>query len=90
MSKGRKTFEVEKIREIANGFLKSEWSGHTKEFREGVMAMVENILMESNNYHGFTYLEQRELPDLSTPGIRSGETYEEKFSNTDHTRVYYF
>ena len=93
--RGRKTFEVETIREIANSMLRHESLYGTDDepmFRAGVQALLEKILMESKNYHGFRYLDKGELPHGSTPGIRWSESgdYSEQFADTDHTRVYYF
>ena len=95
MRKGRKTFEVETIREIANEMLKYESAfirDDDPRFRAGVSALLEKILMESRNYNGFRYLDKGELPEGSTPGIRWSEndSYEERFADTDNTRVHYF
>ena len=50
----RKTIEVGKVLRIANNFLAAK---HTPaEEREAVAAVIEAVLMETDNYRGFAYL----------------------------------
>ena len=95
----RKTIEVEKVKGIANRALEASmrWSETDNKYvpvdrywRQGVMLMVEKVLMESNNYKGFRYLALNEVPEGAMPGIRRDRGEEKKFDNTDNTRVRYF
>ena len=57
-------------------------------WRQGVMTMIEQVLIDSDNYKGFRYLALDEVPKESKPGIRPEK--EDQFENTDNTRVRYF
>jgi hypothetical protein len=86
---GRKTVEVAQVVEFANASL--AWVGDdavigSAEYRQGVMHMVENVLMRANAYGGFRYLDSEyvsvvggEADELS-PMLRKGY---------DRTRVAY-
>tara|TARA_B100000959_G_C14715664_1_gene514768 strand:+ start:313 stop:606 length:294 start_codon:yes stop_codon:yes gene_type:complete len=95
----RKTIEVEKVKGIANRALEASmrWNETDNKYvpvdrywRQGVMLMVEQVLMESNNYKGFRYLALDEVPKGAIPGIRRDRGQEQQFENTDSTRVRYF
>ena len=86
---GRKTFEVADIRKVANDVLRTSSNG-SKDYRYGVLAMIERILMDSGNYHGFMYLSEKDLPEGALPGIRSDVPNIEQFDFTDETRRKYF
>jgi hypothetical protein len=90
----RKTADISAIKEEANRVLRGTWSGNTKEFRQGVIVMLENILWQADRYSGYRYLTNHELPGDVEPGVRyraNGEIpdYEERFLNTDNTRRVY-
>lgn len=88
----KKTTKVEGLRNWANEQLKNTHAGvySTPEYRQGVISMLEFVLHETGNYHGFRYLDQRELPDGVMPGIWWNRiAAESSFKNTDRTRVYY-
>lgn len=83
---GRKTIDVQKMKEYANEVLQSStWS---PEFRFGIITMVERILMDSGNYRGFRYLDSAELPENVLPGIVT--ITEGEYSFPDETRRRYF
>ena len=95
----RKTMNVEDLKDFANNQLMSSirylsqensFEGIDAEFRKGVMAMIEAVLMETDNYKGYRYLELAEVPTGCTPGIRRDRGEEKQFENTDRTRVRYF
>ncbi|MAH07439.1 hypothetical protein CMI38_04285 [Candidatus Pacearchaeota archaeon] len=101
----RKTIEVEKVKGIANRALEASmrWSNEDDKYvavdrywRQGVMLMVEKVLMDSGNYKGFGYLTEDEVPKGELPGIRMGNVapdgtlMDNRFENTDNTRVRYF
>ena len=86
----RKTFEVKTLVMYVNSQLASK---HTDEnTRNALSMMLENVLHQTDNYHGFQYLESRELEDASQlPGIRYELLHKDKqFENVDRTRVRYF
>jgi hypothetical protein len=107
----RKTINVQEVKDWANQQFEStiRWNKETNEYeevdaawREGVQTMLENILMSTDNYKGFRYLREDEVPEKALPGIREtesgfGKSIEElediqfgRFENTDRTRVRYF
>ena len=51
----RKTYEVEKIKEMANQYFASDAS--TPDGREAVSAILDVVLFDSGNYRGFRYLD---------------------------------
>lgn len=54
----RKTFEVHEFKEWVNAMLEREDNEHVNpDFRTGLFTALEHILFETNNYHGYTYLE---------------------------------
>ena len=95
----RKTINVEDLKDFANNQLassvryerqKESFEGIDAELRKGVMMMLENILMSTDNYKGFRYLALDEVPQGRMPGIRRDRGQEKQFDNTDNTRVRYF
>ncbi len=108
----RKTMNVEDLKNYANNQLstsiryerqKDSLENIDAEFRKGVMAMIEAVLMDTGNYKGFRYLAIDEVPTGCLPGIRReketgfDKSIEEleglqfgRFENTDNTRVRYF
>lgn len=77
-----KTMKVEKIKAIINDRLKRTGS---YEGRSELCMLLEGILMETNNYAGFQYLTELEVPEGERPGIRPDQV----FSDTDDTRRRY-
>ena len=92
MSK-RKTIEISKLVEMANGILQNSGSDCVG-IRQGIMNLVEAALFETGNYKGFRYLDETEVSADSLPGIRdtviSSTRGPDNFKNTDRTRVRYF
>jgi hypothetical protein len=93
----RKTMNVEDVKEWANTNLslaprgtRTEYVAVDRAWRQGVMTMLENVLMSTDNYKGFRYLALDEVPTGCTPGIRRDRGEEKQFENTDDTRVRYF
>ena len=90
----RKTADIDSIIDCANRILRGDWPANTKEFRTGVIVMLDSILMNSGRGAGFRYLSNHELPGHIDPGVRysadgSVLSYEERFLNTDDTRRQY-
>jgi hypothetical protein len=95
----RKTIDVENVKGMANRALEASmrWSETESKYvpvdrywRQGVMLMVEQVLMSTDNYKGFRYLSIDEVPTACTPGIRRDRGTDNQFDNTDNTRVRYF
>ena len=84
----RKTVNVMEMLNQLNHILANDVNG--PEFREGVILAVEAMLHTSGNYNGFSYLELHEVPHNQLPGINSNCADDERFTNTDSTRRYYF
>jgi hypothetical protein len=91
---GRKTFQVEDLKNIVNGICKDS-SHEYAERRKGAMNVLEHILHETKNYQGFRYLRAHEV--VGQPGINASDDgsmphpdYIKRFENTDPTRVCYF
>ena len=55
MAKGRKTIEVEFIKDKINHMLSLPLKQHSKETKAALCTLLEDILHQSNNYHGFQY-----------------------------------
>lgn len=65
MAPSRKTIPVTQIVDCANVMLAlPDTPGIVdKQFRQGVIAMVERVLFDTNNYRGFNYLKSEWLPE---------------------------
>lgn len=92
----RKTFNVQEFKEHVNDSLLNT-ADDMVEFRQGQMRLLEKVLMESGNYHGFGYLTVQEMRQsyngtTDMPGIREYIEEERRweFEDTDSTRVRYF
>lgn len=85
---GRKTFEIEQIKNYTNGILAAECVGQ-RDLRMGAILVLEQVLQKSSNYRGYRYLDDKDLGENENiiPGIRPGDN---QFENTDVTRRYYF
>lgn len=83
----RTTIKVAIVTEIANRLL--AFSTKTQAFREGVAALLEAILSETDNYNGFAYLRQHQVTDDQLPGIIFDETPARNHQYPDATRRKY-
>ncbi len=83
----RKTIDVAVVKDLANKELLNSPDNELGN-RQGIIYMIENILMASGNYKGFSYLNDKDMLK-STHGTTLG-IIDGSFENTDHTRVYYF
>ena len=88
----RKTVEIQKALDYANGFLSAR--GGSKESRYGIICMIEHILNSANRYRGYVYLGEDDVANDELPGIRwSNANYDNprsaRFDNTDPTRRRY-
>lgn len=81
----RKTIAIKDLLVRVNNMLAN--STCSSEVRQGMMGVLESVLHDTGNYKGFRYLAQAEVPAGHLPGIQQGE---EKFANTDKTRVCYY
>lgn len=57
MVKGKKTIQVESLKIWANNSLKREDEFADQKFKAGICTAIERILMDSDNYRGFQFLE---------------------------------
>lgn len=74
MSK-RRTIKIEELKARANQtFVDSE--ENFRDGRKAIYLFVEDILMKTDNYHGFRYLTQDELKPGVKPGIAFPESSE--------------
>ena len=89
----RKTVDVSYVLEKANNMLRLGTT--SPDARHGVITLLTEILHTTGNYNGFRHLTINEIPVGHNPGIRMGENsemlpYEERFKDTDETRVQYY
>ncbi len=89
MSKIKKTFNVQDLVEQINR--RNRKSTCVPEVRRGWNCVLEDILMETNQYRGFGYLKQEEVPE----GHRCGMIPADDIRNTTHefpdeTRRFYY
>lgn len=92
MAKSRKTVEIEKLLDYANGYLSADYpNGDTAEEmarRQGLCDMLEMALGSIDRYRGFSFLDETQLT-MSKPGIRWDNDRMARFTNTDATRRRY-
>jgi len=92
----KKTVKVEELKNRMNQFLATYDSKNCSEdFVLGQRVFLEEILFETENYFGFAYLTQNEVPEGENPGIRhyivsSIEDMDKRFVDTDKNRVRYY
>lgn len=91
----RKTIQVSALTDFVNNFTKK--SGRTsddRQRRQGMIIMMNHILHETGNYQGYRHLLKEEVPAGAFPGVNyeNGQLppYEERFVNTDDTRIMFF
>ena len=85
----RKTVRVRALLDRVNRM--NENSTVPPEARQALNYLVMDILLETGNYAGYGFLTSDRVPPGQLPGIRAGESVDEKFANTDDTRrVYYY
>lgn len=86
----KKTFNVDKFKELVNNTLATTGEGEMQ-YRYGIIDALEHVLHETGNYKGFRYLSKDEVP-WGIPGINGpieDLSYEDRFKNTDLTRRQY-
>lgn len=89
----RKTFNVSDLVDTVNQMLRDSKADAT-ERRQGAMNVLEQVLHNTGNYQGFRYLLADEIAE-GQPGVNyvDGKPHpdpEQRFVNTDRTRVMYF
>ena len=91
MCKGRKTVDVEFLRTFVNSTLQHTPDGQ-KDYRQGVITVLESVLHKTGNYRGFGYLTEEDMENTThnIPGIRLAPGTKDKWENTDETRIKYF
>ena len=67
MARGKKTIQVLPLVTWANAQLERKDDDATKDFKSGVCVMIEKVLLSSNNYHGFCFLDNEDC-DIRTLG----------------------
>jgi len=87
----RKTVKVKDIKDQVNNFILHSKDDMNKE-RLSMGTLLESILMDTDNYRGFGYLNDehiKESADGTTVGVHwiSGKG---DFKNTDRSRVFYY
>jgi len=94
----RKTIKVTEIKESVNQFLQDSHDDLAGN-RRGAMMVLESILHSTGNYQGFGYLSEQDMSESigTTVGINTvadaddaDDLYNQRFENTDNTRVVYF
>jgi arginine/lysine/ornithine decarboxylase len=86
----RKTFNVNALVVTVNEMCRL--STCSQEVRQGAINVLEHVLYSTDNYRGFKYLLQDDVPVNEKPGMNWGfdNDYEARFFDTDPTRVYFF
>lgn len=67
MSRSKKTVNIDFLLEFANDQLKRTDEYANVGFKDGIIGMIEKILHETGNYHGFLYLDSTDC-EFETPG----------------------
>ena len=93
VSKGRKTIEVELLKQRLNFILATDTASY--EERKTAVLMMEFVLTESGNYNGFSYLTKFDLGQDVVVGVHVDDngfvlSEEERFVGTDEFRRRYF
>ena len=78
----KKTVSVLEMLEFANESLAADY--HSIEFKEGICSMIEKILIKTDNYRGFMFLDADSAAIIYNP-----ETNERKPNASYLTRKYF-
>lgn len=84
----RKTIRANQVVDIANDVIANCKQNCNKDFRLGVAYLLISILQRTNNYDGFRYLPEDEVPYGELPGIKRLENGNVEFP--DHSRVAFY
>ena len=88
----RKTLKINEFTTSINELLATHTENQS--YAEGLISALEQALRMTDQYHGFQYLEQHEVPEGQLPGIYWEKNQEGQreavFTNTDRTRVRYY
>lgn len=92
--RNRKTIPVEAIKDAINNRL--AFGGLNKLQRLTLIMFADDLLMSHGAYHGYQHLRKDQVPEGEKPGINAviGQSTmdmsnEEKFNDTDDTRIYF-
>jgi len=89
----KKTIKIEDLKKYVNDY-NLHSADDLKQGREEVSRLLNQMLMDADNYHGFNYLDAREMKESkngTTIGIREQKTDGSwNFDDTDRTRVRYY
>ena len=83
----RKTIQVKTMLDTVN--LKLKTGTCNPDVRKGMCCIIEDILHMTDNYNGFYYLEQHEVPMTHRAGIIRDKTGENDHQFPDDTRRQY-
>ena len=89
MAQRKTTIKISEIVTIANRLLAKSF-GDASETRTGISNLLCEILEQTNNYDGFKYLRQNEVPTGELPGIIFDSSPEHNHQFPDDTRRMYF
>lgn len=93
MTTTRKTIKVDELKKRANHVLLNS-ADDAQNVRQGWINMIEGVLMDTGNYRGFGYLNNRHMRE-STGGVSVGINdhnlpHDKRYEGTDPTRVMYY
>lgn len=88
----RKTIKVSELVDMVNGICKDS-APEFVDVRQGALNVLEAVLHNSGNYHGYRFLRYDET--IGKPGVQTVNgfphpDFNKRFENTDNTRVMYF
>jgi hypothetical protein len=80
----RKTIKITDVKSIVNEMLANSICGDDE--RQGMIEVLTTLLFSTDNYEGFRYLTESEVPAGQKPGIRwvNGKAV---FTDIDRTRI---
>ena len=82
-----KTVKINLIKDTANRMLKDS-PNDSVDYRQGIISVMDAILMETKNYRGFRYLDAGDVAPGYSVGVHiDKETHVHDFENTDRTRI---
>ena len=94
MRKNRKTIPVEAIKDTINTRL--AFGGLNKLQRLTLIMLADDLLMSHGVYHGYQHLRKDQVPEGEKPGINAvtgqsimNMSIEDRFNDTDDTRIYF-
>ena len=87
----KKTIKIDDLKDFVNNQLATNIDRGSvgSQYRMGLITVLEHFLLQTNNYKGYSYLRQHQVPPQQLAGIIFDKTGDQKHVYPDESRRYY-